>query len=211
MNEQKRKRNSSRVPAVDTFRSYNYDILTAAFNTLSIVIRWKLKPNFYQIFVPLLAFQKNMNLRKYPQSGRCYWKFGDEVPVTRIRHWWRNGINKLLCDRIDFVKVTTHPRASSEKTQSKLFGGTRKIEPTRSSNVEGIEGPKFAIARGCSAKLQPLVVALNDGKYPASRLISCKHSRLLQLSALKAPDLKRCCKASVRMADGSPSVLYCDS
>lgn len=39
MNEQKRKRNSSRVPAVDTFRSYNYDIFTAAFNTLPIVKR----------------------------------------------------------------------------------------------------------------------------------------------------------------------------
>lgn len=39
MNEQKRKRNSSRVPAVDTFRSYNYDISTAAFNTLSVVKR----------------------------------------------------------------------------------------------------------------------------------------------------------------------------
>lgn len=153
MNEQKRKRNSSRVPAVDTFRSYNYDILTAAFNTLSIVIRWKLKPNFYQIFVPLLAFQKNINLRKYPQSGRCYWKFGDEVPVTRIRHWWRNGINKLLCDRIDFVKVTTHPRLlprkrnrscsveheKSNQSDSTTWKGSR----ARNSRSPGVAAPSY--------------------------------------------------------------------
>ena len=42
-------------------------------------------------------------------------------------------------DKHNNVKVTTYPRASLEKTQTKLFDGTRKIEPTRSSNVEGIE------------------------------------------------------------------------
>lgn len=127
------------------------------------------------------------------------------MPATRSNTPVMEKQDKQITLRSNrFRKSNSTSTSSSEKTQS-------KIEPTRSSNVEGIEGPKFAIARGCSARLQPLVVALNDGKYPASRLISCKHSRLLQLSALKAPGLKRCCKASVRMADGSPSVLYCDS
>lgn len=140
--------------------------------------------------------------------------------LLKVRRRGASNSNTSLMEKRDkqitlrsnrFRKSNNTSTSSSEKTQSKLFGGTRKIEPTRFNNVEGIEGPKFAIARGCSARLQPLVVALNDGKYPASRLISCKHSRLLQLSALKAPGLKRYCKASVRMADGSPSVLYCDS
>ena len=73
-------------------------------------------------------------MRKYPQSGRCCWKFEDEVSVTRS--------NTPVMEKQDKhinVKVTTYPRASLEKTQTKLFDGTRKIEPTRSSNVEGIE------------------------------------------------------------------------